>query len=487
MMRDHADASARSWCRIASFLLMCLGCSDNQGPVVIPSQDKAPTIPAVPSMPGTTDVAHRPTSEPDRIILTWSDDPAQSQSVTWRTDATATTGMAELAVAGDNSDFARRARQLKALTTPIKSDRQVAHYHSVDFKALSPATKYAYRVGDGKIWSEWFQFQTANDHAERFSFLYFGDAQNDLKSMWSRVVREAFLDAPRPRFMIHAGDLVNNSQRDAEWGEWFQAAGWVNAMIPSIVTPGNHEYSFNVNSLTSGLTDRWRPQFTLPENGPEGLTETVYFLDFQGTRIISLNSNERQADQVAWLDAVLKQNPCRWTIVTFHHPLYSAARNRDNAKLRNQWQPVLDKYQVDLVLQGHDHTYARSGLVTSAANAQPSRNAPGGITGHSDTAGTVYVVSVSGPKMYDLDQPQRSQFHRVAEDVQLFQIITIDGDELVYEARTATGVPYDGFTLRKHSGKPNQLIEQIPSTPQRTRSRPMPAASGRSLPAALGP
>ena len=130
-------------------------------------------------------------------------------------------------------------------------------------------------------------------------------------------------------FLLHAGDLVNNSGRDAEWGEWFQAGGWMNAMIPSVPTPGNHEYQFAGLPTAASLTDRWRPQFTLPENGPAELAETVYYIDFQGTRIISLNSNEKQAEQAVWLDTVLEQNPCRWTIVTFHHPIYSAARSRD--------------------------------------------------------------------------------------------------------------------------------------------------------------
>jgi 3',5'-cyclic AMP phosphodiesterase CpdA len=224
------------------------------------------------------------------------------------------------------------------------------------------------------------------------------------------------------------------------------------------------------------LTDRWRPQFTLPENGPPDLAETVYYLDYQGTRIISLNSNEKQAEQALWLDDVLQNNPCRWSIITFHHPIYSAARSRDNVKLRSQWQPILDKHRVDLVLQGHDHAYARSGMIS--AQDATTQNQPIGVTQQSDTAGTVYVVSVSGPKMYDLDKPYRSQFQRVAEDVQLFQIISIDDDELHYEARTATGTLYDGFTLKKRDGRPNEMTEQIPATPQRVReTKPVPTGS----------
>ena len=72
--------------------------------------------------------------------------------------------------------------------------------------------------------------------------------------------------------------------------------------------------------------------------------------------------------------------------------------------------------------------------------------------------------------MYDITKPTRDEFQRVAEDTQLFQIITIDGNELRYQARTATGQPYDGFTLKKQAGQPNELIEQVPATPARLRA-----------------
>ncbi len=81
--------------------------------------------------------------------------------------------------------------------------------------------------------------------------------------------------------------------------------------------------------------------------------------------------------------------------------------------------------------------------------------------------GTVYVVSVSGPKMYALQPSQVMK--RVAEDTQLYQIIRIDGDQLVYEAKTATGKLYDAFRLRKRTGYVNELQEIKPEMEQRTR------------------
>lgn len=220
------------------------------------------------------------------------------------------------------------------------------------------------------------------------------------------------------------------------------------------------------------LTGHWRTQFALPLNGPEELRETVYYLDYQGVRFVSLNSNELPELQVGWLRRVLEGNPNRWTIVTFHHPIFSPAKNRDNAYLRALWKPLLDEFRVDLVLTGHDHTYARTGDVSHRL-AAGSTNFPSGYRQAYDPAvGTVYVVSVSGPKMYGQDNTDWAV--RRAEDIQLFQVVSVDGDELRFEARTATGRLYDAFRLMKRRGEPNHLIEVLPPESRRPTS-PAPA------------
>ena len=430
------------------------------------------------------EVAHRPTAIPDRILLTWTSDPSVSQTVTWRTDSSVTNAnaYAEYAVADDGPRFPALAAKTKAKTTVLTTDLGEAHYHEARFLNLRPQTKYAYRVGDGTNWSEWNHFMTANNRAEPFQFVYFGDAQNENKSHWSRVVRQAYRDAPKASFLLHAGDLVNTANSDADWGEWFYASGFIHRTVPCIATPGNHEY-YKVEKEKGEETEEeeneneeeeevrllschWQPTFAFPANGPAKLQDTVYWIDYQGTRIVSLNSNEQQRIQAEWLQSVLADNPNKWTIITFHHPIYSTKVGRDNPELRSLWQPVFDKYRVDLVLQGHDHTYGRTKLMTFGENI------PQGITKRSKAGGTMYVVSISGPKMYELGR--RPFMRRAAEETQLYQIIAVDGDELRYEARTAIGRLYDAFTLRKRPRKPNKLIEQIPNTTERRRLDPLP-------------
>lgn len=410
--------------------------------------------------------AYAPSALPDRIILTWADEPTTSQAVTWRTSTEVRKSLAEIAVAEGGPQFTKDAKPFKATTESLKTDLGEANYHSVNFTGLSPDTKYAYRVGDGVNWSEWFHFTTASTKPEPFSFIYFGDAQNDIRSMWSRVIREAYSDAPKAKFMIHAGDLINTAESDAEWGEWFEAGHWLNAMVPSFPVPGNHEMA-KTEDKKSRLSHHWRPQFTLPQHGPKGLEESCFAMPYQNTLFIGMNSNEQIDKQTAWLDEVLSKNKSRWVVCTFHHPIFSTAKDRDNPKVRAAWKPILDKYRVDLVLQGHDHSYGRTGLETPLAEPETVANVATGLNKKDSKTGTVYVVSVSGPKMYNLNRKEFMK--RSAEDTQLYQIIHIDGDSLKYEARTAVGDVYDAFTLKKRSGDVNELIEQVPATPERLR------------------
>ena len=122
--------------------------------------------------------------------------------------------------------------------------------------------------------------------------------------------------------------------------------------------------------------------------------------------------------------------------------------------LRQFWKPLLDEFKVDLVLSGHDHIYARTGDI----DVTNIKNIPTGYQqAYDPDIGTVYVVSVSGPKMYEVTKGQYAK--RFAENTQLYQIIDLDGDTLRFRAFTATGELYDEFKLRKREGKPNLLIE----------------------------
>lgn len=419
-----------------------------------------------PAAPFPKQETYKPSPVPDRTILTPSGNPATQQAVTWRTDMTVSSAQAQIAPTAAGPGFKGTAVTVVATSTePVVANLGYpAYFHSVEFTELVPETTYLYRVGDGANWSEWFEFTTASAEPEPFSFIYYGDAQNDVREHVSRVFRRAFSDRPDARVIVHAGDLVNTAANDYEWGEWFHAAGWVNGMLNSIATPGNHEYTGTL------LAPNWRPQFAWPGNGPQGTTPvhealegTVYYVDYQGVRFISLNSNRAAvADaagkqqfldiQAEWLREVLTGNPNRWTVVTFHHPVWSNSVGRNNPEIRETWMPIFEEYDVDLVLQGHDHSYGRGQRAVDPTLPSDSSQGP------------VYVVSVSGPKMYETTDANwvenGGDVLRQARDTQLYQLVDVTDDALRYEARTATGEQYDGFVISKSKTGFKTLAEQ---------------------------
>ncbi|MEO1320780.1 MAG: metallophosphoesterase family protein [Pseudomonadota bacterium] len=428
------------------------------------------------------------TGWPDRIVITLPGSPQTSFAVTWRTDAAVEETAAEIVEATSDARFDLGAKRLPATTErldvqqieafgqvmdyPPNADVPPAHFHSVVFEDLKPDTIYAYRVkGAEDQWSPWLQTRTAAEDGP-VSFLYFGDAQNALRSHWSRVIRAGFQEAPKADFILHAGDLVNIPSRDLEWAEWFDATGFIHGMIPAIPLAGNHEYDrLNLpdGSQQKLLSRMWRPQFTLPEEPTlhDDLQEVAFDLRYsEDVHLFILSTQSPKIEeQAAWLDRELTASDARWKIVCMHHPIFSSGAGRDSPGRRAALLPVIKKHKVDLVLQGHDHTYARGAIAQ-----RPERIA---FKSRGDRIDTMFVNSVSGPKQYPFRGDNWDGYAdedvvllRKAENTQFFQTINIDGSKLTYKAWTATGELYDDFVMDKSRRGTKKITRGAESTMQ---------------------
>ncbi|PWD51455.1 alpha-mannosidase [Serinibacter arcticus] len=436
-----------------------------------------------------------PTGAPDRIILTVPEDPSTSQYVTWRsTSSLPIDGKVEVRTV-DEAGVPQGA--VVTVDAEEKPERTLNGYpsrsHSAKLVDLEPGTTYTYRVGAGAAWSEWSEFTTATAEADPFTFLYFGDAQEGIDTVWHDSVDAAWAAAPDARLSIYAGDMTNTSTIEKEWDDWLGGIGEKARTTNAVPTPGNHEVG------PEPFMEHYLDTFEHDDNGPVAadagrfagtygahlarvLKDTVYFSDFQGVRFVTLNANRddicpisRPAGlasfscdtartawmtmQATWLDRVLQENPHEWSVVTAHQPVYSTGVSgnglRDEANWRSHILPVLETNNVDLVLQGHDHTYGR-GYSSSTATGMD------GVT-----AGPVFVVSNAGQKHYTLPSATDNIWTRNnatavvrAQDTATFQKITVDGDTLEYtsvvtqnrpggSASVAVGEELDSFTITK--------------------------------------
>lgn len=398
---------------------------------------------------------------PKHVILTWQDDPMTTQSVTWRTEKKVQDPVAQIMKSTASPYGEENAEAVPAKVQRVENKgAKTYYYYSVTFPDLVRGSKYLYRVGSEESrWSPWTQFSTASKSDNKFSFIYLGDIQNDILSWGARAIRAAYAHAPDAAFTLFAGDCVNDGHNDDQWMEWFDASGYKASMMPIIPVTGNHEYDHLRDQKESTLSVYWQKQFELPLNGPEGLEESVFYMDYKNMRLIVLNStaalsSEKEMQrQSQWLQSVLANNSRKWTIVSFHHALFTArdGNHGDYPNLRAAWQPILEKNKVDLVLMGHDHVYARASKQTKT------------ITVPEGQAGPVYLVSVAGPKMYGV-VPERRWMDRAAVNTQMYQTVTIDGDVLEFRAYTVIDDLYDSFDLKKQEGAYNQFVENISSS-----------------------
>ena len=123
--------------------------------------------------------------------------------------------------------------------------------------------------------------------------------------------------------------------------------------------------------------------------------------------------------QDEWLEKKLHESKNDWLIVSFHHPIFPpAGRNHYTKQQKEKWINLFNKYNVDLVLQGHDHSYVRGHIYKPnfKKNIQ-----------------TVYVTSVSGPKQYPINKEKLLNYKInnyktdfIGENGQFFQKITIN-------------------------------------------------------------
>jgi len=375
---------------------------------------------------------------PNRIILNLTENPSTEMAITWRTTIAVENPLAIITKATSKTKFDTGLIELIPTTEKtILDNGKVAHYYSAIFKNIKPGTIYAYKVGEAGNWSEWNQFTTASVESKAFEFIYFGDIQNGIYTMSPRVLRSAFKKSPNAGFCFFAGDMVNHQESDEEWGQIFDGLGWATRTTPMIMLPGNHDYPSKKSGLEHKISNIWRPQFTLPENGIPGLEETSYFIDYQGVKFITLNGNEKLEEQAKWLDEILSVNTQKWVIASIHQPIYAVAKGRNNPKYRDTFLPVIDKYSIDLVLQGHDHAYARTHKLRNNEIVKDSE------------VGTIYVVSVVGINSYTPNEETSKFMAKMDTGNQLFQVIKVDENKLTFTSYTALGELYDSFEIVK--------------------------------------
>lgn len=293
----------------------------------------------------------------------------------------------------DNKEM-KNATEFVGTQEDINDTVEGYYSNKVTVKNLKEETDYFYQIYKNGEWVDVEEYSTGS--FSNYSILYVGDPQiaasnkqtsaegdlmdekqtgaNNLAARndsfnWNQVLTNATAQHD-VSFMVSAGDQVNTATREEEY------AGYLSALpltsLPVATTIGNHDsksaqYTYHFNNPNA--FDK-----TLEENADyvTGATAagTDYYYTYGDVLFIMIDTNNYNCathDNV--IAKAIKENPdCKWRIVTFHQDIYGSGKDHsdsDGMVLRTQLTPIFDKYDIDIVLQGHDHTYSRTYQLTS--------------------------------------------------------------------------------------------------------------------------
>jgi hypothetical protein len=128
--------------------------------------------------------------------------------------------------------------------------------------------------------------------------------------------------------------------------------------------------------------------------------------------------------QLAWLERTLATATERWRIVALHHPPYSEGWHGASVDVRRAFEPLFDRYGVDLVLAGHEHDYQR----------------------FTPIHGVTYIVSGAGA---ETRRTSRGPLTAESWSMQHFIDIAVWCDHLEVQAVGQDGLVYDRATLKR--------------------------------------
>lgn len=279
--------------------------------------------------------------------------------------------------------------QSKAVTNKETNVEYVSN--KVTITGLEEEDTYYYSYGTNGNWSNPVAINTQS--TDSFSFFLVGDPQigSSLKNTatgeieaigqdrsvrndsfnWNNTIKKALSSSPNSSFMISAGDQIsirdkkaNTEQALAYTENEIEYAGYLSPeslkSLPVATTLGNHD----------AVSGNYSYHFNNPNASDLGSTVGGgnYYYTYGNTLFIMLNTNNTNAEEHKQFieQAVAESGDATWKVVTLHQDIYGSGEHSNEpeiAELRYKLVPIFEENDIDVVLTGHDHTYARSKIL----------------------------------------------------------------------------------------------------------------------------
>lgn len=353
-------------------------------------------------------------TEPYNIVATINGDPKTRMGFCWFTNEGVMDGEVQIIAKADATEADFEAGDVQTIQAEPTQTKKAIRYtgicgyissktglpksqkykyvsHKATATALVPGTEYSWRAGykdaEGKgHWSEIAQFRTEDANQGEFSFIYMSDSHimnAEYIKYAARCAKAAIKTVPEARFCVFPGDFVEDgsiANSEWEWERWFEEVMKpVILKMPFAPTDGNHDDSPNVNYTLHFNTDNEfnytitkKPQF-------EGIVYNFIYGDALFL-VFSMQDFWREdydyvertstylTDHVSyWFRKTVTENPdTKYRISLAHFNLFSGSDHSTDEEpplFRACMLPTMKACEIDVALQGHDHTYEVIGPV----------------------------------------------------------------------------------------------------------------------------
>ncbi len=251
---------------------------------------------------------------------------------------------------------------LKENTTYYYQVFQDGKYQDVQKYSTKSFKNYSFLyVGDPQIGASSGQTSTEGDAMKENNYAARNDGYN-----WNNVLNNAVKQNPNLSFIASAGDQVNNNNNEVQYAAYLGADAL--RSLPVATTIGNHDsgseqYTMHYNNPNAFDTSGYKNKTQYTEGKTAAGTD--YYYTYGNTLFVVLDTNNYNcATHENVIRKATKENPdVKWKVVMFHQDIYGSGYDHsdsDGMVLRTQLTPLMDKYDIDVVLQGHDHTYSRT-------------------------------------------------------------------------------------------------------------------------------
>lgn len=333
-------------------------------------------------------------------------------------------------------------------------------FYKAELKDLEAGTEYVYRIGSKSKddFSEFYTFKTEAEDENAFSMIGVTDPQGrtiEEYAYYAKTLNTALEECNDPAFILNCGDFTDNAYYDDWWRYFFESSKGTCEGIPLMTAVGNHDvrgdsvrfynYHFNNPQNAKGLSEGF-----VPSKGTtitiaaciKYLDNTVYSFDYGNAHFAVVNTGSDHGNaiellslQKEWLKNDLQNTDKKWKILATHRGIY--AEKPRNQTPKEAFLDIVDECGVDLVLEGHDHTYMRTHKMKGDKVSEE---------------GTIYaLIGSAALKRYDATDVHEwvEVVKPLPKELPNYVVISFDDDKISYTAKLIDGTELDSFEIEK--------------------------------------